>query len=337
MPSNKNAQTRYHVLDKCFANPMKKYFIEDLVEACNEKLLEIDPNSNGIKRRQLLEDIKYMESDEGWSAPIAHCPDGKRIYYRYSDPKFSIDNQPLNKAELEEIKSAMQILSRFKGMPQFEWVNELVPKMQQTFLLEKENQTIISFDNNQYLKGIEYLGRLFQAILYKKTLRIEYQSYKSDTAKSNQVHPYYLKQFNNRWFLLGLSDSWNTLSTFALDRIIIIDDSEVPYVSNTDYDFDEYFEDIIGVTRHENARLQLIKLRFDPQMAPYVLSKPVHGSQKVVLNNESGLIVSIEVIPNYELETLILSYGDRVKVLEPESFQKVITGRLGKGFNLYVE
>ena len=335
MASNKNAQTRYHVLDKCFANPMKKYFIEDLVETCNEKLLDIDPNSNGIKRRQLLEDIKYMESDEGWSAPIAHCSDGKRIYYRYSDPKFSIDNQPLNKAELEEIKSAMQILSRFKGMPQFEWVNELVPKMQQTFLLEKGNQTIISFDNNHYLKGIEHLGRLFQAILYKKALCIEYQSYKSDTAKTYQVHPYYLKQYNNRWFLLGLSDGWNRLSTFALDRIIAIDDSDIPYVANTYYDFDEYFEDIIGVTVYKETEPELITLLFSNEAAPYVLSKPLHGSQKVVSKTESALCISIEVIPNYELETLILSYGDRVKVLEPESFQNVISSRLEKAVGLY--
>lgn len=140
MAVNKNAQTRYHVLDKCFSNPMKRYFIEDLIEACNTMLLDIDPTSNGIKRRQLEEDIKYMESEEGYRADIERLRDGKRVYYRYLDPKFSIDKQPLNQAELEQIKSAMHILSRFKGMPQFEWVNELAPKLEQTFLLEKGDQ-----------------------------------------------------------------------------------------------------------------------------------------------------------------------------------------------------
>jgi predicted DNA-binding transcriptional regulator YafY len=335
MASNKNAQTRYHVLDKCFANPMKKYFIQDLIEACDKVLLEIDPNSNGIKRRQLLDDIKYMESAEGWSAPISHCKDGKKVYYRYSDPKFSIDNQPLNQVELEQIASAMQILSRFKGMPQFEWVNELAPKMEQTFLLQKGNQAIISFDSNRYLKGIEHLGRLFQAILYEKTLCISYQSYKRETAKTYHVHPYYLKQYNNRWFLLGLSDSRNSLSTFALDRINAIDDSDIQYVANTDYDFDEYFEDIIGVTVFADTKPELIKLAFNNEAAPYVLSKPLHGSQKVVSRTDAELCVSIEVIPNYELETLILSYGERVKVLGPESFQNVIKGRLERAAGLY--
>lgn len=335
MASNKNAQTRYHVLDKCFANPMKKYFIGDLIEACNKTLLEIDPDSNGIKRRQLLEDIKYMESAEGWNAPIDHCREGKGVYYRYSDPNFSIDSQPLNQAELEQIRSAMQILSRFKGMPQFEWVNELAPKMEQTFLLEKTDQTIISFDNNQFLTGIEHLGTLFHAILYKKALNIRYQSFKSEAAKEYIIHPYYLKQYNNRWFLFGCHEGFRKITNLALDRIVAIVESDTAYSPNHEYDFEEYFEDIIGVTRHENAALQLIKLRFDLPMAPYVLSKPLHGSQKVILNNESELIVSIEVIPNYELETLILSYGDRVKVLEPEGFQKVITGRLERAAGLY--
>lgn len=335
MASNKNAQIRYRALDTCFSNPLKKYFIEDLIDACNRVLLETDPGSNGIQRRQVFDDIRYMESCEGWSAPVARYREGKKVYYRYSDPQFSIDNQPLNQSELEQIKSAMQILSRFKGMPQFEWVNELTPKMEQTFLLEKENQPIISFDNNRYLKGIEYLGPLFHSILYKRTLCLRYQSFKRDKPKEYVIHPYYLKQYNNRWFLLGLSDEFRTLSTFALDRMIAIEDSHIPYLDNVDYDFEEYFEDTIGVTVHKDTRPQLIKLAFDTETAPYVLSKPLHGSQKVVSKTDTGLVISIEVIVNYELETVVLAYSDRVKVLEPENFRGKIRARLEKAVGLY--
>ncbi|GGH36776.1 WYL domain-containing protein [Dyadobacter endophyticus] len=309
--------------------------MQDLIDACSNALLEIDPDSNGISRRQIEQDIRYLESDEGGSIPLERHRDGKRIFYRYSDTKFSINNQPLNQVELEQIASAMQILSRFKGMPQFEWVNELAPKMEQTFLLEKHQETIISFDNNRYLKGIEYLGELFQAILYKKVLCLEYQSYRSEIPKEYQVHPYYLKQYNNRWFLLGLSETWDRISTFALDRIITIHDSNTPYISNCDYNFDDYFEDIIGVTLYQDAEPVLITLTFNKDAAPYVLSKPLHGSQKKISENESEVVVSIDVIPNYELESLILSYGDRVKVSGPESFQKVIKERLVRASGMY--
>lgn len=335
MAVNKNALIRYRALDKCFSNPTKKYFIEDLMDACSAVLLEIDSSSGGIQRRQVENDIKYMESLEGWSVSINRLREGKRVYYRYSDPTFSIDRQPLNQAELEQIKSAMLILARFEGMPQFEWVNELVPKMEQTFLLEKGNQPIISFDSNQYLKGINYLGKLFQSILYKQTLCISYQSYKSDKPKEYTIHPYHLKQYNNRWFLFGCNSELERITTLALDRIISIENSSITFLPNSEYDFDDYFEDIIGVTRLQNEELQLIKLAFDSQIAPYVLSKPLHGSQKKILENDSGLVVSIEVIPNYELETLILSYGDRVKVLAPENFRMVINARLRKATQQY--
>lgn len=335
MAVNKNAYTRYHVLDRCFSNPMKKYFMEDLVEACCTALQELDPCSNGVKRRQIEEDIKYLESEEGGCIPLERHRAGKRYYYRYNDPKFSISHQPLNQAELEQVKSAMQILSRFKGMPQFEWVNELTPKLEQTFLLEKNNDTIIGFDSNQYLKGIEHLGRLFHDILYKRPLSIQYKPYKSEAVITYLLHPYYLKQYNNRWFLFGLHDRFRKITNLALDRIMEVTEAECTFLPNTSCDFDEYFEDIIGVTRFDNGVLQTIKLSFDREIAPYILSKPLHGSQKVVQRQDDSLVITIEVIPNYELESLLLSFGEKVVILEPASFREKFLERLKTGVALY--
>lgn len=328
MAVNKNALARYHVLDRCFGNPSKKYFIQDLIEACTKQLLEIDPNSSGIQRRQILSDIKFMEGPEGWNIPLARHREGKKIYYRYFKKDFSIHNQPLNQSQIEQIRAAMQILSRFEGMPQFGWVHELMPKLEQNFLLVKDTPAIISFDNNQYLKGIEHLGSLFNHILYHQTLYIAYHSFKYDSAKNITLHPYYLKQYNNRWFVLRFGEEYKTLITLALDRITGIETSELKFRLNTQWNFEEYFEDIIGVTRYNEAEIDKIHLWFSPSSAPYVLSKPLHGSQKVVSRSSEGLEVSIEVIPNFELQNLILSFGERVKVLQPEHFRKTIQERL---------
>ena len=123
MATNKNALLRYKVLDKCFRNLGKRYFIEDLISECDNVLLEIDPESNGISRRQIFDDVAFMESKEGWEIELSRLKDGKRVYYRYSDTSFSINNMPLNEVEINHLKDAMNILSQFKGMPQFEWVN----------------------------------------------------------------------------------------------------------------------------------------------------------------------------------------------------------------------
>jgi len=318
MPSNKYAIIRYQTLDKCFRNPGRRYYFDDLLKEVNDALLDHDPNSEGIKRRQLFDDISFMESEKGWSAPILREKDGKRTFYRYEDMSFSINNSPLNEMEAEQIKSALMILSRFRGMPQFEWVGEMIPKLEQSFGFKEVNREIMGFESNPYVKGLEHLGTLFNAILYKKPLEIEYQSFNSDKPRKDIIHPYYLKQYSNRWYLLGQITGYGTLSNRALDRIISINEADVPFIENTEYDFTEYFEDVIGITVPKEGKPEIIELEFTPSKAPYILTKPLHGSQKVKRHDENGLRITIEVIPTYELKSILLSYGKEVKVISPE-------------------
>jgi len=334
MAVNKNALIRYKILDRCFSNPGKRYFIEDLVFECNKQLAEIDPNSKGIQKRQLFEDIKYMESAEGWSAEIGKIPVGKKKYYRYVDKDFSINNQPLNSLEIEQLHSAMDIISRFKGMPQFEWINEFTPKLEQAFTLDAQIKPIISFDSNEYLKGVEFISELFHAVLYKKVLRLTYQSYKSDNSTNFIIHPYYLKQYNNRWFLFGHNENMQRLTNLALDRIVSIDEYNLSYHENNEHDFNEYFQDIIGVTKPDNGTIEKIVLKFDASSLPYILSKPLHGSQKVI-RTENDRLISIEVMENFELESLLLSFGERVEIISPKHLQDKLSLRLQKAVAHY--
>ena len=105
MATTKNALIRYKVLDKCFRNPGRRYFIEDLIAECDSILLYIDPDSNGISRRQIFEDIAFMESQEGWSIDLMRHKEGKRVFYRYADISFSINNMPLNEVEINQLNS----------------------------------------------------------------------------------------------------------------------------------------------------------------------------------------------------------------------------------------
>ncbi|MGB5025989.1 MAG: WYL domain-containing protein, partial [Saprospiraceae bacterium] len=140
-----------------------------------------------------------MESKEGWGIELERFKDGKKVYYRYADLNFSINNMPLNEIEISQLKAAVNILSQFKGMPQFEWMNELIPKLQQGMASSNETvvSTIMEFDSNEYLKGIEYLGSLHNAIFYKKVLCINYQPFENEEPFENIIHPYFLKQYNN--------------------------------------------------------------------------------------------------------------------------------------------
>lgn len=287
-----------------------------------------------IGRSQLYKDLYFMEASE-YKAPIERIQDGQKKIIRYEDPSFSIQNVPLNENEANQLREALMVLNRFQGLPQFEWVQEIIPKIEQSFRLKPQDEEIIGFDSNKYLKGLNFIGSLFNAILYKKVILLEYQSFRSTEPKQYSIHPYYIKQYNNRWFLFGYNPQKEDLTTFSLDRIVSVEESDKEYRINLNYDFSEYFEDIIGITIKKDERLEKIILKFSHDQAPYVSTKPLHGSQKVIEQNENELIISIEVIPNFELEVVVLGFGEHVEILEPEFFKTRIATRIQNMHRLY--
>lgn len=333
MSTNKNAIIRYQVFDKCFRNPGRMYFWEDLVSECNEALAELDPENSGIQRRQLFDDIRFMESEQGWSIPLQRYRYGKRVYYRYEDISFSINNQPLNTTEVKQIKSAIQILARFRGMPQFDWVNELIPTVENKLGIIKTENPVIGFDTNIDIKGTEHISTIFNAIVNKRVIRAVYKDFKATESYSVEIHPYYLKQYNNRWFLFGYNEEKNnSFWNMALDRIESIKESDTKYFEQ-DIDWEDYFFDFIGVTRKGDV-VEKVELLFNLETAPYVITKPIHLSQKYKYI-DSGLAVVISVIPNFELEQVILSFGEKVKVLSPESLVNLIRDHIHKSLVHY--
>ncbi len=335
MSITKNAIIRYHALDKCFSNFGRKFSNEDLLEACNTALFEYNFANEGIKKRQLFEDIKFMESAQGWEIPLQRIKEGRKVYYRYEDTHFSINNQPINDFEAEKLKSALLVLARFKGMPQFEWVNELILKLQQAFNLESSRREIISFDANEYLKNIHFIGDLFNAIIYQKVLSLEYQKFDNEQSKTFEFHPYYLKQFNNRWFIIGRFPKYENLTHFALDRIVQFKEINASYIPST-IDFNDYFEDVIGISKPKEGTIEKVILLATNTLKPYVITKPLHGSQKKISDDEKGYLFSIEVYINFELENLLLSYGETLKIIAPQSLQETIKNRLLKNLENYL-
>jgi predicted DNA-binding transcriptional regulator YafY len=336
MSINKNAYLRYQVLDKCFSNKYRIYFIEDLLAEVNKTLEEFNGIGSLIHKRQLFEDIKFMESEAGWSIPLERSKDGKKVSYRYSEAGFSIKNQKISDDELDAINAALLVLLRFRGLPQFDWVNELVPKLQSIFQ-QDETIEVISFDQNEFLVGLEHLPMLYKSLIKESTLLIEYQSFKDPIPKMLVVHPYYLKQFNKRWFLFGLNNSDEMLYNLPLDRIRSIKPGSTKYRKNTNINFKDYFEDIVGVSLQVDIKPIKIELQLDNKVAPYVLTKPMHGSQRKIQSNDIGTIIEIEVIPNHELSQLILSYGDGIEVISPEEYRLEISNTVTSMYKRYTD
>ena len=114
----------------------------------------------------------------------------------------------------------------------------------------------------------------------------------------------------------------------ALDRMMNVLESKSMFIPNTSIDWDDYFEDMIGVTRPENTELEEVVLHFFGKTGNYIETKPIHGSQKHRRLADQTLEVSLNLLVNYELEHLILSYADSVKVLHPKWLAQKIKDRL---------
>lgn len=328
--NNKNQRSRCRALDKCFRNRTKRYYIEDLIEAC-EKVLESEYGEPvSVSRRTVFDDINYMESDAGFKADIERISDGRRKYYRYSNPDFSIEDTPLTDDEMQKLQETILMLSRFRS--QFPWMEDLLLELQTRFRLEGHTESVIGFDSNIDIRGLEWIEPLFRYILNRQAVEMIYQPFDKPECQWT-LHPYYIRQYNNRWFLFARNDADGIIVNAALDRIVSLVPSNKKYIENKDIDFTEYFDDIIGVTIPQDTQAEHILLKFSPARLPYVLSKPLHLSQKTK-DRELG-IVEITVIPNRELEALLLSFGSDVEVLQPAELRRQIKDKIDKMHTLY--
>jgi predicted DNA-binding transcriptional regulator YafY len=336
MAITKNPLIRYKILDKCFRNPYKKYYFETLLETVNETLYEITGDEVGIKTRQLRDDIAFMRSSEGWSIELEELTDGKKKIYRYIDVNFSINNAPLNDVEMGQFQSAIQVLSQFEGMPQFEGIQSIIAKLKTDLKISIDEKPFIGFDSSQDLKGIEHFSLLYSAVQNKTPLNITYKDYKTEDPYTFNFHPYYLKEYNNRWFLFGLNtETWKADCNVAIDRIVTVSTIDIPFIENEVIDWQDYFSDMIGVSKSEDAILETVVLHFNQMTGKYMESKSLHETQKHKWIDENTFEVKISVMINYELERLLLSYSDSVRVVEPLHLKEKIKNRLFNGLKNY--
>lgn len=319
MAQGKNANIRYMVLDRCFRDRRKKYFIDDLVKACNEELFYYDGSS--VSERQVRDDIHFMQREAGGAVPLETLRDGHKVYYRYSDPDFSIKNLPMSQQEVEMLTDTINMLSRFKGLPNHEWLNATLAQMKSTFNIDNAQQSYVSFSQNEDLKGLNFFTPLYEAIARHQVLALLYHKFASESWE-RIVHPYQLRQYNNRWFLVGMEKKVKDklpLVVIPLDRI---DDCKVQEATKFipyEGDIDDNFKDIIGVSLRFHEPCQHIVFKAYPAIAPYIETKPIHHSQRIVERHEDYTIFSLDLVPNYEFESLMMTYADKCEILSPIS------------------
>ena len=335
MSINKNALIRYKTIDACLQNRYRKWTLEALVDACSDALYEYEGIQKGVSVRTVQMDIQMMRSEKlGYSAPIIVLD---KKFYTYEDAKYSITNIPLTAQDLSTLGEVVTLLKQFKGFTHFQEVDGMIGRLEQKIFVGKNsNSAIVDFEKNELLIGLEYLAPLYEAVTKKRVLTIDYQSFKARESQQIIFHPCLLKEYRNRWFILGFRDHSEAPQILALDRIQKLETRQNTVFTERSLDA-SFFDDLIGVSKNIGMRPQKIVFFADKKMAPYILTKPLHSSQEIEEENEDGIVFSIKVIWNFELEREILGFGESIEVLQPQRLRLLIKKRLEKALNQYLK
>lgn len=337
MATNKNALIRYRCIDKCLQNRSKKWTLNELIEACSDALYEYEGKDTEVSKRTVQLDIQVMRSNKlGYNAPIEVF---ERKYYRYSEEDYTITDVPLTQIDMDILTESVEMLSQFKDFSLFSELNGVIQKLEDKIYRESESKApIIHMEKNEQLRGLVHLDVLYQAILKKVVLKLTYQSFKARGPNEFLFHGYILKEFNNRWFLVGCREGNFKVVTLALDRILKIDyDLDAEYIKNKKFDADKYYHNTYGVTVLNDSSIINIHFFVDAENAPYIISKPFHHSQEIIEEFENGsAILKIRVHHNFEIERKILGFGDAIEVLRPRKLRNRLRRKIENALNNYL-
>lgn len=324
MPLSKNAFFRLRVIDSCLRQYGHRWKLKDITDKVNRAILdrfgEAETVSESLIRKD-LDDIEYR-----LDAPLERYPEGRPRYYRYSDSDYSLFQTAVKIKDLPKLQRAAAILGTIKGLSLAEELQPVLHYLQNRVATsENRGSKSIEFDHQPVSEGSEMLEILMEYIQNKIALKINYLSYSSGKCEPYHLHPYLLKEYNNRWFCIGYCSQRKRIVHLALDsikgKLEVL--KKGGYIENTFFNPDTYFDDIIGITRPANKEKANIRIRVASQRAQYLLTKPLHKSQRLAEKSaDLSVILEIEVIPNRELISTLLSFGKDIKVLRPTSLHR---------------
>lgn len=315
-----NRDERLQVLHKCLKNNMGQWSVKRLHEKVNGHLLGI--GSKPVSERTIAADLEYLEFQKG--APVERIKQGRNVYYIYSED-FEFNEPDITKDEYLSLLIANEVLSQLKGFTLTKELKDITNKLQ--LYIEdatQERPSPIIFDSAPTLKHIEMLQDILECILEKTVLQVSYQPFGAASPVEKVIHPYCLKQYNQRWFLFGYDEANRRIDNSPIDRILSFVPLSKPFVENTFFIPEEYFKDMVGVTRKEGQIPDNVLLKVNPIRADYLITKTLHHSQKIISKNEKEVIFSLNVIVNKELISLLLSFGSDLTIIQPDILRVAI-------------
>ena len=333
MPKNYSAYVRYIVINRLLTKGGRASF-DQLKEAC-ERALDIFP----LSKSTIEKDIRKMRQDNslGFYAPI-ELDRSSGMYY-YEDPEYSIDKKTLSDEELISLVFVSQLLEQFKDMEVFSSFQGTVQKLIDAAEIYAEGsgeelKNKLEFEHVPETKGSEFLDAIMDALLENTVLQITYQSFYAEKAHTHVIHPYYLKEYRNRWYLISYHDHFKGIRTYGLDRIKSMKQLEDHEFIESGFVAGEFYKHIVGVTSLDE-KPEEIRISATIEQAQYLRTQPLHQSQEIVEENDQEVVFKFFLVPTFEFRSQILGWADQVKVLGPAWFREEIIQSLRSNLEQY--
>jgi predicted DNA-binding transcriptional regulator YafY len=281
---------------------MQAHNAQTLIVAIAEKV------EQHISDRTLRDDIQDLR-DMGAEIP-------KRAKsYRYAVPFSFLEK--LDDSYYGSLNEAVALLRQVSKTKEFLGLEDILLRLEQRLsLTEAEKNAAIAFEEVE-LKGKAHLPKLYQAIQNRRFIRVGYEPF-GKPIYQRHIFPLLLKEYNNRWFLIGWENGKNYIQNLPLDRIAHLHETQEAFSYDKYFDWRERFNHMIGTTLE--GTLETVCLRFSESRFPYVMTKKLHHSQELAGEG----MVSIRVYTNRELIAKILEFGEDIEVLEPPMLRKEI-------------
>jgi predicted DNA-binding transcriptional regulator YafY len=327
MPLNKNALARYIEIDRCLRNnmhqnPTKEYLIQKIADRLGTKVSASTFDKD-------IADLKLT-----YNAPIGKIYLGKegnkkKWGYKYEDPTYSFSSPFTQKDQwiMDFAAAAVNVYGYSVIMDEMLKLNKVINKGEVHYDQENASYNCIQIESSSIKIGYNWLFDFYMAIQELAVLSIDYHPFEKN-AGTKLISPYLLKESKGLWYMVGYDHKSKMTKVFALDRIKNLARTKEVFIKDAKFEAYEYFRYSVGVYHKLDAIPERVVLKFSAEIKPYILARPIHDTQIVLANSANGIAIEITVYDpanNYELKNMIMGYGSRVTVLEPESLRQVIS------------
>lgn len=339
MSLHKHALIRYRIIDAMLRNKYQPYpSIEEIRSKCEDSLFGSDWGDH-ISISTIEKDFRAMRSDEelAFLAPIKYSK--REQGYYYTDDSYTIHNIPLKSDDIDAIKFASNTLMNFRESPLFAQFRFAIEKIFDRLNISNEVQDerldkLVQFDSYPDFPGNDYLQPLYTAIKDYQKVKLFYQRFNSSKLSIRTFHPYLLKEYKYRWYVIGFSEEKQQVVTYALDRIEKVTPQEDDFVIQQGFDPDTFFKYSFGITQIDNEP-QKVQLKFPSAQKGYLQTQALHSTQTITKETQTYFVLELDVLVTYELLEKIMSYGENVEVVAPSLLRETIVNRYKKALEKY--